>query len=99
MLKILLDTTLNQALCKPQTAFNTVQHTLCDLKPALNANETKLTIFTKSKKIQLDFPSTTTLLHNESESLTQYKCLGTLIDDSLFLSLILSNLWESLSRN
>ena len=32
--------TLNQALCQLQLAFNTVQHTLCDLKLVLNADKT-----------------------------------------------------------
>lgn len=73
----------NQALCQLQTAFNTVQRNPCDLKLVLNADKTKLMLFTKAKSKPSDLPPITTLQGSVIESVSQYKYLGIIIDDSL----------------
>ena len=75
--------TPNQALCKLQIAFNTVQHNLYDLKLVLNAEKTTLMLFTKAKSKPSDLPPITTLQGSVIESVSQYKYLGIIIDDAL----------------
>ena len=77
--------TPNQALCKLQIAFNTVQRNLYDLKLVLNAEKTKLMLFTKAKSKPSDLPPITTLQGSVIESVSQYKYLGIIIDDALSL--------------
>jgi len=66
--------TLNQALCQLQLAFDTVQFTLFDLK---------LMLFSNAKSKLQNLPSITTSQGFEIETVSQYKYLGILIDDSL----------------
>ena len=76
--------TPNQALCKLQIAFNTVQRNLYDLKLVLNAEKTKLMLFTKAKSKPSDLPPINTWHGCVIESVSQYKYLGIVINDSLF---------------
>ena len=75
--------TLNQALCQLQLAFNTVQCTLYRLKLLLNADKTKLMTFSKAKLKPVNIPSIITFQGSDIESVSQFKYLGFLIDDSL----------------
>lgn len=77
--------TPNQA--QLQLAFNTVQHTLCDLK---------LVMFSNTNSEPLNFPSITTFQGSEIESASHYKYLGTAADYPLsLLSLTFSNWWQN----
>jgi hypothetical protein len=60
-----------------------VQRNLYDLKLVLNAEKTKLMLFTKAKSKPSDLPPITTLQGSVIESVSQYKYLGIIIDDAL----------------
>ncbi len=75
--------TLHQAVSHLQSEFDAVQHTLSDLKLVLNAEKSKLMMFTKRKSAHSNSSSITTLQGLEIEVVSKYKYLGFLIDDSL----------------
>lgn len=75
--------TPNQALCQLQLAFDTVQRTLFDLKLVLNDDKTKLMLFSNAKSKSRNLLPITTSQGSEIESVSQFKYLGILIDDSL----------------
>lgn len=75
--------TPNQALCQLQLAFDTVQRTLFDLKLVLNDDKTKLMLFSNAKSMSRNLLPITTSQGSEIESVSQFKYLGILIDDSL----------------
>lgn len=85
--------TPNQA--QLQLAFNTVQHTLCDLK---------LVMFSNTNSEPLNFPSITTFQGSEIESASHYKYLGTAADYPLSFKPHIQQLvtkwnWVFYSRN
>ena len=72
---------LTNAFQNLQTAFYTVQHTLCQLKLIVNADKTKLMVFSKARNRPLNLSPITTCKGNEIEAVTSYKYQGILIDD------------------
>ena len=59
-----------------QTAFYTVQHTLCQLKLILNIDKTKLMVFSKARNRPLNLsPITTTCQGKEIEVVTSKNIL------------------------
>ena len=75
-----------------QTAFYTVQHTLCQLKPILNTDKTNLMVFFKARNRPLNLSPITTCQGKEIEVVTSNKYLGILIDDSLSFKLHIQQL-------
>lgn len=66
-----------------QNAFVVVQDKLHELKLVLNADKTKLMLFTTSKARLQNVPVVVTVDGKEIEVVNSYKYLGILIDDSL----------------
>jgi hypothetical protein len=56
-----------------QTAFYTVQHTLCQLKLILNADKTTLMVFSKARNRPLNLSPIITCQGNEIEVVTAHK--------------------------
>ncbi len=79
--------TLDQAVSHLQSDFDAVQHTLSNLKLVLNAEKSKLMMFTKSKSAHSNSCSIATLQGLKIEVVSKYKYLGVLIDDSLSFGL------------
>ena len=80
-----------------QTAFYTVQDTLCLLKLILNTDKTKLMVFSKARNRPLNLSPITTRQGKAIEVVTSYKYLGILIDDGLsFINCIFNNLQKKL---
>ena len=75
--------TLNQVIENLQNAFIVVQNTLHQLKLVLNADKTKLMLFTSSRARPQNVPSVVTLEGSVIQVVTSYRYLGFLIDDSL----------------
>lgn len=73
---------LTQAIETLQKAFVAFQHSLIQLKLVLNADKTKLMLFSKSKKVPEPIPVVSTLEGNVIEIVHEYKYLGVWIDDS-----------------
>lgn len=88
--------TLVQAIDSLQKAFSAVQHSLLQLKLFLNADKTKLMLFSKSRRRAQTIPSVTTLEGNKIELVHTYKYLGILIDDSLTFKPHVENLVKNL---
>ena len=82
---------LTKAFQKLQTAFYSVQHTLCQLKLILNTDKTKLMVFSNGRNRPLNL-SPTTCQGKEIEVVTSYKYLGILIDDGLSFKLHIQQL-------
>ena len=61
---------LTKAFQNLQTAFYTVQHTLCQLKLILNTDKTKLMVFSKARNRSLNLSPNTTCQGNEIETVT-----------------------------
>jgi hypothetical protein len=70
-----------------QTDFYTVQHTLCQLTLILITDKTKLILFSKARNRPLNLSPIITCQGKEIETVTSYKYLGILIDDSLYFTL------------
>ena len=90
MLMILLFTVVHHLLQNfqnMQTAFHTVQHTLCQLKLILNTDKTKLMLFSNARNRPLNLSPITTCQGKEIEVVTSYTYLGILIDDGLSFKL------------
>ena len=66
-----------------QNAFKVVQNTLHQLKLALNADKTKLMLFTSSRARPQNVTSAVTLEGSVIQVVTFYRYLGFLLDDSL----------------
>lgn len=88
--------TLVQAIDSLQKAFSTIQHSLLQLKLVLNADKSKLMLFSKSRNLAQIIPSVTTLEGNKIELVHTYKYLGILIDDSLTFKPHVENLVKNL---
>uniref|UniRef100_A0A669B412 Reverse transcriptase domain-containing protein n=1 Tax=Oreochromis niloticus TaxID=8128 RepID=A0A669B412_ORENI len=73
---------LTQAIETLQKAFAAFQHSLIQLKLVLNADRTKLMLFSKSKKVPEPIPVVSTLEGNVIKIVHEYKYLGVWIDDS-----------------
>ncbi len=71
--------TLDQTMSHHQPDFDEVQQTLSDLKLVLNAEKTKLMMFTKRKSAYSNICSITTLHGSEIEVVSKYKYLGFLL--------------------
>ena len=83
MLMMLLFTVvpLTKAFQNLQTAFYTIQHTLCQLKLILNTDRTKLMVVSNARNRPLNLSPITTCQGKEIEVVTSCKYLGILIDD------------------
>uniref|UniRef100_A0A3B3HCE9 Reverse transcriptase domain-containing protein n=1 Tax=Oryzias latipes TaxID=8090 RepID=A0A3B3HCE9_ORYLA len=79
-----------------QKAFDTVQHTFLQLKLTVNADKTKLMLFSNSRKTPQGFLTVSTLEGNEIELVHVYKYLGILIDDALSFKPHIENLVRKL---
>lgn len=74
---------LAQAIETLQKAFVAVQHSLFQLKLVLNADKTKLMLFSNFTMVPQTVPVLSTLKGNIMEVVHEYKYLGVLIDNSL----------------
>ncbi|KAL2086388.1 hypothetical protein ACEWY4_017447 [Coilia grayii] len=75
-----------------QKAFDVVQHTFLQLKLVLNADKTKLMLFSKPRKGLQKTHTVFTLEGNEIEVVQSYKYLGILLDDTLTFKAHIENL-------
>lgn len=75
--------TLAQATDSLQKAFKVVQNSLLQLMLVLNADKTKLVVFSKCKNQMQTTVSVTSPEGNEIEVVHEYKYLVVLIEDSL----------------
>uniref|UniRef100_A0A8C5N2E5 Reverse transcriptase domain-containing protein n=1 Tax=Gouania willdenowi TaxID=441366 RepID=A0A8C5N2E5_GOUWI len=87
---------LEQAVNSLQKAFVSVQHSLINLKLVLNAEKTKLMLFSNHKKVPQAPPVVSTLEGNVIEVVHEYKYLGVVIDDSLTFKLFIDKLVRKL---
>uniref|UniRef100_A0A669EEG1 Reverse transcriptase domain-containing protein n=1 Tax=Oreochromis niloticus TaxID=8128 RepID=A0A669EEG1_ORENI len=87
---------LEKAIESLQKAFDVVQHTLLELKLVLNAEKTKLMLFSNMKRFPQTVPLVSTLEGNLIEVVHTYKYLGFLIDDSLTFKPHIDNLVKKL---
>lgn len=87
---------LEKAIENLINAFTVVQNNLLQLKLILNADKTKLMLFTSSKVRPLTIPKVVTLEGGEIEIVDSYKYLGILIDDSLTFKPHVQNLVKKL---
>ena len=78
-----------------QSAFDTVQFRLAQLKLVLNAEKTKNMLFSNGKQLPSHLPRLSTVYGVEIEMVTSYKYLGILIDENLSFKLTLINLFLS----
>uniref|UniRef100_A0A3B3DM95 Reverse transcriptase domain-containing protein n=2 Tax=Oryzias melastigma TaxID=30732 RepID=A0A3B3DM95_ORYME len=78
-----------------QKAFVAVQNSLLQLKLVLNADKSKLMLFS-NKKVPDDLPVVTTLEGEVIEVVEEYKYLGVLIDNSLTFKPFMENLLKKL---
>uniref|UniRef100_A0A669EJS2 Reverse transcriptase domain-containing protein n=1 Tax=Oreochromis niloticus TaxID=8128 RepID=A0A669EJS2_ORENI len=89
-------TNLEKAIQSLQKAFDVVQHTLLDLKLVLNADKTKLMLFSNMKNSSQTVPVVSTLEGDLIEVVHTCKYLGFLIDDSLTFKPHIDNLVKKL---
>lgn len=66
-----------------QLAFNTDQEHLCNLKLVLNADKTKVMLFSNTKSKPQNLPSILSSQGLKIECVSNYRYLGILIDESL----------------
>uniref|UniRef100_A0A8C2EK04 Reverse transcriptase domain-containing protein n=1 Tax=Cyprinus carpio TaxID=7962 RepID=A0A8C2EK04_CYPCA len=85
-----------QALIKLQAAFDVFQSRLHTLKLVLNADKTKIMLFSSSKKAVDNFIPLQTLQGNVIELVKEYKYLGITIDDKLSFGSHITNLTKQL---
>ena len=85
-----------QALAQLQFAFNAMQQGFYDLKLVLNADKTKVMLFSNSKSKLSSLPSVITAQGSQIELVSSYKYLGVVIDDSLSFSAHIQQLVKKL---
>ena len=79
-----------------QSAFDTVQFRLAQLKLVLNAEKTKNMLFSNGKQLPSHLPRLSTVYGVEIEMVTSYKYLGILIDENLSFKLHINKLVSKL---
>ena len=79
-----------------QSAFDTVQFRLTQLKLVLNADASKTMLFLNGKQLSSRLPRLSTVHEFEIEMVTSYKYLGTLIDENLSFKLHINKLVSKL---
>lgn len=85
-----------QALELLQSAFNTVQNRLKQLKLVLNVQKSKIMVFTNSRQLPVSSSSILTSEGNEIELVNSYKYLGIIIDSKLCFRIHVNNLVSKL---